>query len=48
LPVAHELGETSMMLPVHPTLEPSDVEDMVTAVRKVMAEAALPAYADVS
>jgi dTDP-4-amino-4,6-dideoxygalactose transaminase len=40
LPVAHELGETSLMLPVHPTLEASDVDDMVTAFRKVMAEAA--------
>jgi dTDP-4-amino-4,6-dideoxygalactose transaminase len=35
LPVAKKLGETSMMLPVHPTLEESDIDDMITAVRKV-------------
>jgi dTDP-4-amino-4,6-dideoxygalactose transaminase len=39
LPVARELGETSIMLPVHPTLEEQDLEDMVTAFRKVMLEA---------
>ncbi len=39
LPVAQELGETSIMLPVHPTLEERDMEDMVTALRKVMREA---------
>ena len=39
LPVARELGETSIMLPVHPTLEEQDLEDMVTAFRKVMQEA---------
>ena len=40
LPVARELGETSLMLPVHPTLETSDVDDMIAAYTKVMAEAA--------
>ena len=40
LPVAHELGEISLMLPVHPTLAESDVDDMVDALRKVFAHAA--------
>ncbi len=35
LPVAKELGETSIMLPIHPTLDASDVDDMVAAIRKV-------------
>ena len=35
LPVARELGETSIMLLVHPTLAPSDVDDIIVAVRKV-------------
>jgi dTDP-4-amino-4,6-dideoxygalactose transaminase len=39
LPVARELGETSLVLPVHPTLSPADVDDMVVAVRKVLTEA---------
>ena len=39
LPIAQELGQTSLMLPVHPTLEPSDIDDMIAAVRKVMAHA---------
>jgi len=37
LPVAHELGETSIMLPVHPTLTANDVDDLVLAVNKVFA-----------
>ena len=41
LPVAHRLGETSLMLPVHPTLEPSDIDDMVHALRKVFAHASI-------
>ncbi len=36
LPVARELGETSIMLPVHPTLDKSDMDDLVRAVRKVL------------
>lgn len=40
LPVARELGETAMMLPVHPTLEEQDVRDMANAVRKVLRQAA--------
>jgi hypothetical protein len=39
LPVANQLGETSMMLPVHPTLEDADIDDMVDAMRKVLAAA---------
>jgi dTDP-4-amino-4,6-dideoxygalactose transaminase len=39
LPVAHELGLTSIMLQVHPTMEAGDVDDVVAAVRKVMAHA---------
>jgi dTDP-4-amino-4,6-dideoxygalactose transaminase len=36
LPIAKELGETSMMFLVHPTLSESDMKDMVKAVQKVM------------
>lgn len=39
LAVARELGETSLMLLVHPTLSDADVEDAAGAVRKVMAVA---------
>jgi dTDP-4-amino-4,6-dideoxygalactose transaminase len=39
LPNAHALSEESLMLPVHPTLSPEDVDDMIEAVRKVMAVA---------
>jgi dTDP-4-amino-4,6-dideoxygalactose transaminase len=35
LPVAQALGETSIMLMVHPTLTRTDIDKMVTAVRKV-------------
>jgi hypothetical protein len=38
LPVARELGETSLMFPVHPTLETGDIEDTCEAISKVMAE----------
>jgi dTDP-4-amino-4,6-dideoxygalactose transaminase len=38
LPVAKELGETSLMFLVHPTLSDGDIEDTITAVRKVMAQ----------
>ena len=37
LPVARVLGETSLMLPVHPTLAESEIDDMVAALQKVMA-----------
>ncbi len=40
LPVARELGETSVMLPVHPTLLEADVSDMVTAFQRVLKIAA--------
>jgi len=39
LPVARELGETSLMFMVHPTLSAADMQDMVAAVRKVMRRA---------
>ncbi|MFZ4856353.1 MAG: DegT/DnrJ/EryC1/StrS family aminotransferase [Desulfuromonadaceae bacterium] len=35
LPVAKELGETSLMFVVHPTLSAADMRDTVTAVEKV-------------
>jgi dTDP-4-amino-4,6-dideoxygalactose transaminase len=34
--VAQELGETSLMFMVHPTLSADDMEDVVRAVKKVM------------
>jgi dTDP-4-amino-4,6-dideoxygalactose transaminase len=39
LPVARELGETSLMLLVHPTLADRDIDDTVQAFDKVMAVA---------
>jgi dTDP-4-amino-4,6-dideoxygalactose transaminase len=36
LPVARELGETSLMFKVHPTLEERDLADTCRAVSKVM------------
>ncbi|TDC95507.1 DegT/DnrJ/EryC1/StrS aminotransferase family protein [Saccharopolyspora aridisoli] len=36
LPVAAELGATSLMLPVHPTLSVADVDDIAEAVSRVM------------
>lgn len=40
LPEAARLGETSLMFPVHPTLEESDMRDCARAVAKVMRAAA--------
>lgn len=40
LPVAHELGETSLMFLVHPTLETRHIELTCRRLREVMAEAA--------
>jgi dTDP-4-amino-4,6-dideoxygalactose transaminase len=40
LPVAKRLGETSIMLPVHPTLGKSDIEQLITTIRKVFQYAA--------
>ncbi len=37
---AHELGETSLMFQVHPTLTDSCIEDTIAAVRKVFRSAA--------
>ncbi|NPU86199.1 MAG: DegT/DnrJ/EryC1/StrS aminotransferase family protein [Syntrophaceae bacterium] len=39
LPVAERLSETSLMFPVHPTLETDDLQDTVMAVEKVMRHA---------
>jgi dTDP-4-amino-4,6-dideoxygalactose transaminase len=39
LPVAKELGETSLMFLVHPTLSDGDILDTIAAVRKVMQQA---------
>lgn len=39
LPVAKELGETSLMFLVHPTLSANDMENVVNAVEKVMKQA---------
>lgn len=36
VPVGAELGRTSFVLPVHPTLTDADVEDLVEAVRKIL------------
>ncbi|HVY69050.1 MAG TPA: DegT/DnrJ/EryC1/StrS aminotransferase family protein [Verrucomicrobiae bacterium] len=41
LPVARELGETSLMFLVHPTLSEADMGRMATTVAEVMAEASL-------
>lgn len=41
LPIAHELGETSLMLPVHPTLDSNDIDDMICALRKIFAIASV-------
>jgi len=35
-PVAKELGETSLMFPVHPTLSIEEMAEMVTAIEKIM------------
>jgi hypothetical protein len=40
LPVARELGETSLAFLVHPTLKEADIDDVCIAVEKVMAVAA--------
>ena len=39
LPVAVDLGRRSLFFPVHPTLDDADMQDVVAAVRKVMAAA---------
>jgi hypothetical protein len=40
LPVAKELGETSLMFMVHPTLSEENIRDTARAIQKVMLEAA--------
>ncbi|MHB0981545.1 MAG: DegT/DnrJ/EryC1/StrS family aminotransferase [Thermoleophilia bacterium] len=40
LPAARELGETSLMLPVHPTLKPEHMHSIAEVVLEVVAEAA--------
>ncbi len=42
LPVAKELGETSLMFMVHPTLSEENIRDTYSAVRKVMLAAGKP------
>ena len=39
MPVARELGETSLMLLVHPTLIEQNIEDTIRVVKKVVARA---------
>jgi dTDP-4-amino-4,6-dideoxygalactose transaminase len=39
LPVARELGATSLALAIHPALEAADIDDIVRAFRKVLASA---------
>ena len=39
--MARELGETSLMLLVHPTLDSRDMEETVAAIRKVLRVATL-------
>lgn len=41
LPVARQLGETSLMFLVHPTLSGAEIEKTCGAIRKVMAKASL-------
>lgn len=45
LPVARELGDTSLLFLVHPTLPAAAMDATVAAVRQVMAEATAPAAA---
>jgi len=40
LPMAKQLGDTSLMFPVHPTLTEDDLQDMVKVINKVMSVAA--------
>jgi dTDP-4-amino-4,6-dideoxygalactose transaminase len=40
LPIAHELGETSLMFLVHPTLTPADIQNTCDTLREVMLLAA--------
>jgi dTDP-4-amino-4,6-dideoxygalactose transaminase len=46
LPVARQLGETSLMFLVHPTLTQQDIDKTCSAVREVLADAAGATYRD--
>lgn len=48
LPIARELGETSLMFLVHPTLVPSDMLDVARAIGKVLNVAINPAQRHVA
>jgi dTDP-4-amino-4,6-dideoxygalactose transaminase len=39
LPVARQLGDTSLMFLVHPTLSDGEIDDSIAAVDKVMGHA---------
>jgi len=39
LPIARELGETSLMFMVHPTLDRSDIDNVIAVTREVVSEA---------
>jgi len=39
LPVARELGETSLMLLVHPTLTEQNINDTITVVKDIVTRA---------
>jgi len=41
LPVARELGETSLMLLVHPTLTEQNIEDTIRVVKNVIGRATI-------
>ena len=36
LPAARELGDTSLMFPVHPTLTEADMQRMLAAIRQIL------------
>jgi dTDP-4-amino-4,6-dideoxygalactose transaminase len=48
LPVARELGETSLMFEVHPTLSESQIRSMCRSIESVMASASIPGAASSS
>jgi dTDP-4-amino-4,6-dideoxygalactose transaminase len=48
LPIAKELGETSLMFEVHPTLSEHHVRNMCRRIEKVMASASIEGFRDTS
>jgi dTDP-4-amino-4,6-dideoxygalactose transaminase len=48
LPVARQLGETSLMFPVHPTLAENDMLDIAGAVEKVFKAASVPSASQIA